>query len=261
MDPRRSRSRSPSRQLRAARSTTQGARTTSAIPLFSIPRPVCNTHPLASVDLALDAPTNARAQLAGGGSNSMLGTIHSERGGRLLLRQSPQWRRTKPPSAPIPVGGDVQMAKLVRKVIPEYPAIARAARISGIVRLIGTIGKDGTIRESATGQRPSDAGARRAGSRAAMGLQTDLAEWQSRGSDRADRSKFHSGAVACDLLTRRSCTMRTGNKAARTKRKPEESVPKYAGAGMEGCRCPGASRAKPETYSGEYARPAAPGRK
>jgi protein TonB len=38
------------------------------------------------------------------------------------------------------------MAKLVRKVIPEYPAMAKAARISGIVRLIGIIGKDGAIR-------------------------------------------------------------------------------------------------------------------
>ncbi len=38
------------------------------------------------------------------------------------------------------------MAKLLRKVIPEYPAPARSARISGIVRLIGTIGEDGTIR-------------------------------------------------------------------------------------------------------------------
>jgi protein TonB len=43
------------------------------------------------------------------------------------------------------MGGDVQMAKLVRKVIPEYPPIARSARISGVVRVIGTIGKDGTI--------------------------------------------------------------------------------------------------------------------
>ena len=38
------------------------------------------------------------------------------------------------------------MAKLLRKVIPEYPALARSARISGVVRLIGTIGEDGTIR-------------------------------------------------------------------------------------------------------------------
>ncbi len=37
------------------------------------------------------------------------------------------------------------MAMLVRKVIPVYPPIARSARISGVVRLIGTIGKDGAI--------------------------------------------------------------------------------------------------------------------
>jgi periplasmic protein TonB len=50
------------------------------------------------------------------------------------------------PSAPLRVGGTVQMAKLIRKVIPEYPPLARAARISGVVHLIGTIAKDGTIR-------------------------------------------------------------------------------------------------------------------
>jgi len=49
------------------------------------------------------------------------------------------------PSAPIRVGGDVQMAKLVRKVIPEYPALAKTARVSGVVHLLGIIAKDGTI--------------------------------------------------------------------------------------------------------------------
>ena len=38
------------------------------------------------------------------------------------------------------------MAKLIRKVIPEYPSLARAARISGVVHLVGIIAKDGTIR-------------------------------------------------------------------------------------------------------------------
>jgi periplasmic protein TonB len=38
------------------------------------------------------------------------------------------------------------MAKLIRKVIPEYPPLAKAARISGVVHLMGTIAKDGTIR-------------------------------------------------------------------------------------------------------------------
>jgi periplasmic protein TonB len=49
------------------------------------------------------------------------------------------------PSEPLRVGGDVQMAKLVKKVIPEYPPLAKTARVSGVVRLLGVIAKDGTI--------------------------------------------------------------------------------------------------------------------
>jgi protein TonB len=37
------------------------------------------------------------------------------------------------------------MAKLVRKVIPEYPPLAKTARIAGVVHLLGVIAKDGTI--------------------------------------------------------------------------------------------------------------------
>jgi protein TonB len=47
---------------------------------------------------------------------------------------------------PINVGGDVQLAKLVKRVMPIYPALAKTARISGVVRLVGFIAKDGTIR-------------------------------------------------------------------------------------------------------------------
>ena len=49
------------------------------------------------------------------------------------------------PSGPIRVGGGVQMAKLVKKVIPEYPPLAKTARVSGVVHLLGVIAKDGTI--------------------------------------------------------------------------------------------------------------------
>ena len=38
------------------------------------------------------------------------------------------------------------MAKLVKQVIPVYPPLARNARISGVVHLVGIIAKDGTIR-------------------------------------------------------------------------------------------------------------------
>ena len=45
------------------------------------------------------------------------------------------------------VGGRVHLARLVYRVDPAYPAIARQARISGAVELTGVIGIDGHIRE------------------------------------------------------------------------------------------------------------------
>ena len=38
-------------------------------------------------------------------------------------------------------------AMLVNHVDPQYPAIAKAAHISGVVHLHAIIGKDGTVRE------------------------------------------------------------------------------------------------------------------
>ena len=55
--------------------------------------------------------------------------------------------RFVPPHAPVAVGGRVQEAKLLHQVIPVYPPLARAARISGVVRLVGIIAPDGTVRD------------------------------------------------------------------------------------------------------------------
>jgi protein TonB len=41
----------------------------------------------------------------------------------------------------------VMAAMLTHRVEPAYPAIARAAHISGVVHLHAIIGKDGTVRE------------------------------------------------------------------------------------------------------------------
>ncbi len=111
---------------------------------FDFDRKATSYEQHATIDFAVDTPPGiATGALAG--ETNMLGKFIPN-----VVAPPPP---PKPPvethnpvSPPIPVGGDVQMAKLVRKVIPEYPAIARAARISGIVRLIGTIGKDGAIR-------------------------------------------------------------------------------------------------------------------
>lgn len=59
---------------------------------------------------------------------------------------------TRPPEPPhesgrIRKGEGVMQAMLIHRVQPEYPAIARAAHISGTVQLRAIIGKDGIVRE------------------------------------------------------------------------------------------------------------------
>ena len=45
------------------------------------------------------------------------------------------------------MGGNVEAAKLIREVQPEYPVLARDARIQGVVRLQAVIAKDGTVQD------------------------------------------------------------------------------------------------------------------
>jgi protein TonB len=52
--------------------------------------------------------------------------------------------KDKTPSR-VRVGGQVQNANLIRKIVPTYPALAKQARIQGTVRFNAIIGKDGTI--------------------------------------------------------------------------------------------------------------------
>jgi protein TonB len=55
--------------------------------------------------------------------------------------------KVEKPAAParIKVGGNVQEANLINRVIPVYPALARSARIAGLVRFNAIIGVDGRI--------------------------------------------------------------------------------------------------------------------
>jgi periplasmic protein TonB len=121
--------------------TPSTARRTFHLKLAASP----NSPESGSVDFAPDAPPTLGPGTGSGGATNALGTF------------IPNFVAAPPPpkpapavqkalSEPIRVTSDLQMAKLVRKIIPEYPPLARSARISGTVRLIGTIGKDGTIR-------------------------------------------------------------------------------------------------------------------
>ena len=63
----------------------------------------------------------------------------------------PQGGATPPPTASSSqqgsVSGNLQGAVLIRQVPPQYPPIAKAAKISGVVRLKVTIGTDGAVKE------------------------------------------------------------------------------------------------------------------
>ena len=59
---------------------------------------------------------------------------------------APPAQKPAPEIVRVKVGGVVQHGKLLRQVMPVYPPLARQARISGSVNLVGVIGTDGRIR-------------------------------------------------------------------------------------------------------------------
>lgn len=48
---------------------------------------------------------------------------------------------------PVRVSGGVLAAKLITQIVPKYPPFARQTRVSGTVRLLGVIAKDGRVRD------------------------------------------------------------------------------------------------------------------
>ncbi len=55
--------------------------------------------------------------------------------------------KKKAPPKRIRVGGAVQNARILRRTQPQYPPLAKQARIQGTVKLTAIIGKDGTIQK------------------------------------------------------------------------------------------------------------------
>ncbi len=116
--------------------------------IFSAPRHIVNLSEIPAVD-TVEAPqtytTNPDTGVPGGmGGSSLMSQLFSD---PLPKARPPVTDPPKPPAKPTVVGGDVQAAKLLKKVIPAYPPLARQARVSGTVRLLGVIAKDGTIQQ------------------------------------------------------------------------------------------------------------------
>ena len=64
---------------------------------------------------------------------------------RVAESPPPPVLKKKAPPQRIRVGGNVAKARLVRQVRPQYPPLARQARIQGTVKLSAVISKDGSI--------------------------------------------------------------------------------------------------------------------
>ena len=99
-----------------------------------------------------DGPEMMLAQapsLTGGGTEGVLGGMDLPGVGRppVIAAAPPIEKKKEPPQVakPVRIGGDVMEAKLIKRVMPAYPPLARQARIAGTVRLEGVIARDGRV--------------------------------------------------------------------------------------------------------------------
>jgi len=95
-------------------------------------------------------------KLSGASRGPILATQEIWQKGSLPLEGMPRIvaQESIQPSAPVAsismtngirVGANVQVANLIRKVVPLYPPDAKAARIQGVVSFTATIGSDGSV--------------------------------------------------------------------------------------------------------------------
>jgi len=84
---------------------------------------------------------------AGGSLGGVLGGIIGSTPNVAPPPPPPPVKKAPPAPKRIRVGGAVQKARLLRRVQPQYPALARQARIQGTVQLTAEIAKDGSIQK------------------------------------------------------------------------------------------------------------------
>jgi protein TonB len=95
--------------------------------------------PSASAGVVGGVPGGVPGGAAGGIIGGIIGSVPT-------AAPPPPPVKEKPPTPQrIRVGGNVQAANLIRKVTPQYPPLAKQARVQGTVKFQAIIGKDGTI--------------------------------------------------------------------------------------------------------------------
>jgi protein TonB len=115
-------------------------------PIFHLLREEFPTAVPRHIDPAPDAPEIGNGDATPGPAVPALGSMLRE----AVVIQPPPAPIVKasapPPSAPVPVGGDVQAGMLLFGPKPAYPRIAITTRAEGTVRIQAVIGRDGATR-------------------------------------------------------------------------------------------------------------------
>ena len=118
-------------------------------------QPVAIPDKVAIIEEDAAAPSAGIAGVVGGvPGGSIGGTVGGVLGS--IISSAPTVAPPPPPPPPVKkkappkrirVGGNVAKARLTRQVRPQYPPLARQARIQGTVKLSAVISKDGTIQK------------------------------------------------------------------------------------------------------------------
>jgi protein TonB len=104
-----------------------------------IPKDVKIIKEEAEPDMGAIGGVGVPGGVAGGSMGGVLGGVM---GGIGAAPPPPKVQQSR-----IRQGGNVQAAKLINRVQPSYPPLARQTRIQGTVRLHAIIGKDGAVKE------------------------------------------------------------------------------------------------------------------
>ena len=121
----------------------------------SLPRPTTIPEKAALITEESDllpaadvSQNNLGAGVPGGvlGSAGLGGNGFAELLARPPVPQDAERSEVEVSGEPMEIGGEVQAAKLLRRVTPVYPSLARQARVGGLVRLRAIISEDGSVR-------------------------------------------------------------------------------------------------------------------
>ena len=121
----------------------------------ALTQPVAIPDQVAIIEEDIAAPSAGIAGVIGGvPGGSVGGTVGGVLGS--IISSAPTAAPPPPPPPPVKkkappkrirVGGNVAKARLTRQVRPQYPPLARQARIQGTVKLSAIIAKDGSIQK------------------------------------------------------------------------------------------------------------------